>query len=127
MKNRAKCKKCNSIIESFHSHDYVSCACGEISVDGGQDYFKCSAVEFTNFLRIDDEGNEIVVTVKEKEDNQEPAEYPTKLSKKDLIKMLDDMVVNIENLPQEAMLSPINNYDFCSLLILLSSIFKEET
>ena len=55
MKNRAKCKLCNSIIESFHRHDYVTCACGEIAVDGGLDYFKVIARDYANFLRIDDE------------------------------------------------------------------------
>ena len=38
--NRAKCLKCNDIIESKHRHDYVSCKCGACSVDGGHDYLK---------------------------------------------------------------------------------------
>lgn len=124
MRNRAKCKKCQSIIESFHNLDLVSCKCGEIFVEGGPDNFKCRAGDFANFIRVDDQGNEIVVTVKEKENEQEPAEPPTKLSKNDLINMLGDMVVNIENLPPEAMYSPINQFDFCSLLILLKSILE---
>ncbi len=124
MRNRAKCKKCSSIIESFHQYEIVSCSCGEISIDGGTDHFGCAAIDFTNFLRVDDEGNEIVVTIKEKQNEQEPSEPPTKLTKKDLINMLGDMVINIENLPPEAMYSPINQFDFCSLLILLKSILE---
>lgn len=126
MKNRAKCKKCESIIESFHRYDYVSCKCGEISVDGGTEYFKAFAVDFANFLRVDDEGNEIVVTVKENKEEEKQAELPTKLTKKDLINMLGEMVINIENLPPQAMYTPINQFDFCALLILLKSIFEEE-
>lgn len=119
MKNRAKCKLCNTTIESFHKHDHVTCQCGEISVDGGPDYFRASAKDFSNFLRIDDEGNEVVVTLVDPKEKE-----LTKPSKEELIKMLDDMVSNIESLPQEAMLCNITNYDWCSLLILLSSIFK---
>lgn len=37
--NRARCKQCNDIIESKHTHDYMTCKCGIIwTVDGGPDY-----------------------------------------------------------------------------------------
>jgi len=39
-RNRAKCKKCGDVIESEYRHDFVTCTCGAISVDGGKDYFK---------------------------------------------------------------------------------------
>ena len=55
MRNIAKCKLCSSIIESKHRHDYVSCLCGEISIDGGNDYHKCFAKDWRNFVRVDDE------------------------------------------------------------------------
>jgi hypothetical protein len=38
--NAAKCKKCNDKIESTHVHDFVTCKCGAISVDGGRDYLR---------------------------------------------------------------------------------------
>lgn len=38
--NKARCKKCNDIIESRHRHDFVTCSCGALSVDGGKDYLK---------------------------------------------------------------------------------------
>lgn len=40
IKNSAKCLKCGDVIESKHRHDYVSCKCGNLSVDGGKDYCK---------------------------------------------------------------------------------------
>ena len=40
IRNRAKCKKCADVIESKYRHDFVTCICGAISVDGGNDYFK---------------------------------------------------------------------------------------
>ena len=122
MKNRAKCRLCNSIIESFHSHDYVECKCGEIAVDAG-DGMRCYARDFSNFLRVDDERNEIIPKVIAKDDG-EKKEEPPKLSKEDLVKMLDEMVENIERLPTQSMTAPITHYDFVSLLLLLSSIFK---
>ena len=39
-RNRARCKACGSVIESKHRHDYVTCSCGQIAVDGGLDYLK---------------------------------------------------------------------------------------
>lgn len=36
--NKIKCKLCGDIIESKHRHDFVTCKCGKISVDGGNSY-----------------------------------------------------------------------------------------
>ena len=129
MKNRAKCKLCESVIESFHRHDFVSCKCGEISVDGGQDYFKCMYSNKDNFLRVDDEGNVIVPTFKEKE----PEIESTKLSevvvtKEDkrtlLIDAVEEMIKAVEGLPQNAMTTPVTQYDYASLLLMFSSMLK---
>lgn len=38
LKNAIKCKKCQDVIESKHRHDFVSCKCGAVCVDGGKDY-----------------------------------------------------------------------------------------
>jgi len=43
--NKARCQLCNDIIESKSVHDYVTCSCGKLSVDGGKDYLKRSAKE----------------------------------------------------------------------------------
>lgn len=113
MQNRAKCKLCNKIIISEHESDTVICACGHISVSGGQK-FGCSAKDWANFIRVDDEGNEIVPEIKE----------PAKPTYEDLLQCLDDMINKIEGLPPQAMIVAINHYDFCSLLMLLSAIFR---
>lgn len=36
--NRAQCLICYDTIESVHRHDYVTCSCGNLSVDGGLAY-----------------------------------------------------------------------------------------
>jgi hypothetical protein len=33
-----RCKKCGDTIESKHRHDFRSCSCGSVSIDGGRDY-----------------------------------------------------------------------------------------
>ncbi len=38
--NKVRCKKCGEIIESKNRHDFVTCKCGAVSVDGGHDYLK---------------------------------------------------------------------------------------
>lgn len=40
IKNAVRCKRCGSVIESKHCHDFVTCSCGDCSVDGGLDYLK---------------------------------------------------------------------------------------
>ena len=121
MRNRAKCKLCDSVIESLSVNDMISCKCGEIDIWGGEDNFKCAAKNFQNFLRVDDENNEIIVQVKG------AIEYSSsKPNKKELLEMLDNMIKTYEALPPHAMQAPINHYDFASSLILLSSLFKAD-
>ena len=127
MKNRAKCKLCEDILESFHRHDYVTCKCGEISIDGGNDYCKASARDWANFLRIDDEGNTIVVKVeepKESKENSLPEEVP-RMTRAEMIDMLEAIAENIENLPARARDLPVTNYEFSSVIWLLCSILRE--
>lgn len=122
MQNRAKCKLCETIIHSFHSTDYVECKCGEICVDGGE-AMRCAAKNWDNFLRVDDKGNNVVVTIK---GEVKPIidDKTTKPTKKELIGMLDEMIKNIEGLPEQAMITPVNHYDLLSALMLVASILK---
>ena len=34
-RNRIECLKCHDTIEATHEHDFKSCTCGFISIDGG--------------------------------------------------------------------------------------------
>lgn len=122
MRNRAKCALCKDIIESFHSKDYVSCSCDQISIYGGQNEFISYAVDFANFIRIDDQGKEIPVTIIEKEDLvKKESEKP---SQQDLLKILSAMIEDIERLPDAAMRTPVNQYDHLSMLIMIQSLFS---
>ena len=47
--NQAQCALCHDIITSRSRHDFVSCSCGEIFVDGGNDYVRGGAGSFANF------------------------------------------------------------------------------
>ena len=40
--NRAKCLACGDVVTSYGVHDYVTCSCGKLSVDGGSSYLKRS-------------------------------------------------------------------------------------
>jgi hypothetical protein len=131
MKNRAKCKLCQSVLESFHRHDYVTCKCGEISITGGAYIYECSAQNWKNFLRIDDLGNEIIPKIIENGVDTSVSEETlskntSPLSKEEKIKELERMILSIEALPSQAMSSPISHYDLLSLLILLSSILRDD-
>lgn len=131
MRNIAKCRICKSIIESIHPSDYIVCGCGEIAIDGGPDNFKVFAKSFENILRIDDEGNEIIPIVQSKleaihKENpmEKKKEAHQKHSTESLLKLLDNMIERIEEMPPIAMGTPITHYDFLSLLLLFSSLFR---
>ena len=134
MRNRAKCKLCADILESFHEHDWVTCKCGEISIDGGNHRMDCSAKNWENFLRVDDNGNTIVPKVVQK-DGLKPdqndsgmetdQEQSSAMTPKEKIDMLQEMIKNLENLPQNVMSQPINHYDFYTYLLLVSAILSD--
>ncbi len=129
MRNRAKCKLCNNVIESFHHTDFVPCGCGHIFVNGG-DALACGAGDWANFLRVDDEGNEIQVRVENKPIYNEleglPQEEKKKKSKQDLKDTLDIMIKGLEDLPPAAMTMPVTHYDYASLLIFLRGVLDAE-
>jgi hypothetical protein len=129
MKNKAKCKLCSSIIESFHPGDTVTCKCGEIVVFGG-DAMHCRANDYANFLRIDDNGNEIVVKyveIKEKEnpDNQ-PNESQPNISRDELIQEVERLIEGDEELLAKGLNDHVRLFDVLRYIIRLVNILKRE-
>lgn len=119
MKNRAKCKLCGDVIESLHSQDYQLCKCGEIFVDGASEMY-CGAKHWENFLRIDDDGNEVIPKI---------VDFPIEESittKQQRIELLHEMIQAYKNLPQQAQIMPPTNYDLYAALSLLYEIIIDE-
>lgn len=56
--NKAQCALCDDVIESTHRHDFVSCKCGEIFVDGGKAYLRRGAKNFLNFIDLSESHEE---------------------------------------------------------------------
>lgn len=50
--NAAQCALCKDVIESRNRHDFVTCECGEISVDGGTDYLRRGARDLRNVIDL---------------------------------------------------------------------------
>ncbi len=48
LSNQARCKLCGDTPFSSHRHDFRSCECGEISVDGGTAYIRRLAKDLSN-------------------------------------------------------------------------------
>ena len=126
MRNRAKCKLCKDIIESFHQHDYVTCKCGEIAIDGGNYNLRAVARDFKNFLRVDDKDNEIVVQLKDAEDVK-PLDIETpQPTRENILDMLEETIKGYERLPQRAMYEPITHSDFIAALLLILASLRAE-
>lgn len=86
--NRAKCLTCDSVITSEFRHDYVTCSCGNLSVDGGLDYERrgftegCKWEELSEYKKelcwvySEDALRDIVSLATDQEDNIEIMGYP---------------------------------------------------
>lgn len=46
-RNAVRCTHCGEVIESTYCHDFKTCRCGRVSVDGGHDYLRrcCASPE----------------------------------------------------------------------------------
>lgn len=64
--NQAHCLICDDKPYSAHVHNYVSCKCGNLSVDGGQHYLKRNAKDFSQVremsIELDDEHVKLIET-----------------------------------------------------------------
>lgn len=132
MRNRAKCKLCEEVIESLHPNDLIQCTCGEIAIEGGEETYRAMAKDWSNFLRIDDEDNEIEVTITEGT-NQQQIEKTSPINeemapptKKEIYQALVDLKKSYEQLPEQAMSLPISHYDMLCLLMVLTELLKDE-
>ena len=111
MLNRAKCKRCSDILE-IKEGELVYCSCGEIVLNGIDKRVVCNT-SVTNYVEVDELGNEIVLDISS-----------PKPDRKALLEMLDEMVKKIEEMPSHVMQAPVNHYDFASALLLISTILK---
>lgn len=59
--NKVRCNKCQSVIESKHRHQFVTCKCEHVSIDGGKDYSKRAWSGAPDWYEIDKNGKETYV------------------------------------------------------------------
>jgi hypothetical protein len=112
MRNRAKCKLCNSIIESLHRYDYVKCACGEIAISGGLYELETSAKDYDNFLRVDDMGREISVEYRDPHETITETPNPPPLNTpRSLLNELKARLEADEKLPDQAHYMAVTHID----------------
>ena len=50
--NKIRCKFCGEVIESTHVHDFKTCKCKRVSVDGGHDYLRRCFQEQDDFEEL---------------------------------------------------------------------------
>ncbi len=94
--------------------EIVTCRCGELTLNGIERIVICQK-SVQNYCEVDDHDNEInTLTVS------------TTPNKQELLKMLEVMVKNIDDLPPIALNQPINHYDFSSALVLLLAILRSD-
>ena len=57
VRNAARCRKCGTVVESRHRHDFVWCACQSIFVDGGTEYIRAGGdpADFESLAEVGDD------------------------------------------------------------------------
>lgn len=40
LRSQLRCRRCGTVIASVHRHDFQTCPCGSVSIDGGRDYMR---------------------------------------------------------------------------------------
>jgi len=50
LRNAIQCLSCDQVIASKHRHDFQTCKCGKVSVDGGLDYKKRAFQNPTDYV-----------------------------------------------------------------------------
>ena len=127
MKNRAKCKLCHSIIESHFSGDVMYCKCGAISVFGG-DSMDMAPFGSPNFLRIDEQGNEVVVSYKridgEKEANDPVEQPPEYFTAEDHVKYLERLLELDEDFLDKGHNQPMSRVEVIQYMRYIVKLFK---
>ena len=55
-RNWAQCRKCEDIIISEHRHDFISCRCEAIFIDGGDAYWRGGG-DLDSIIMLDEYGH----------------------------------------------------------------------
>ena len=121
--NKAKCLRCGDILVSAHLHDHAACKCGNVSVCGGTVNPVIRATDYLTFGEVED-GADVIYAKEKSENKQHDSEGHEKISKEELIEILEAMAKGIERLPVHANLAPVTQRDLYELLLVLSSIFR---
>lgn len=85
---------CGDIIESRYTHNFVTCSCGKLSVDGGKEYLRRCFAEYDGFEDM---------SIVEEEKNEE-VERMNKLRRKqiaDIVSKLTSLSESISELMEE--------------------------
>jgi len=58
--SKARCLGCNTVLESKHVHDWVTCGCeNETFIDGGDDYWRAGGKDLSLIQYLDENGDPI--------------------------------------------------------------------
>lgn len=123
MRNRAKCRLCGDILESFHEHDLVQCRCKEIAITGGNYKPHRMTRHAENFILINDDGKEEAFTPYEEKSLEQIQEQKV-MTKEEAIQELENMVKFMENMREQALYSHVTQCDLYRFMALLVFVLK---
>ena len=93
--NKAQCLKCKEILESKDVHDYKTCSCGYLSVDGGLEYCKRNCQDFLAYKEMSVTERELNEKAYKIIRNKKPIPQAKKLLKKHLNLLKALLIMNM--------------------------------
>lgn|SRR3990167_1061146 len=125
MRNRAKCKLCGDVIESYYPADHITCSCGEIGIWGGKLELHTFANDYANFLRVEDD--ESLVAVKyiadSKDKTSDEKQHPEEDGQLSInpLEQLKAFADYLRSMPNGAQYSPVTHADLASTIELVAA------
>jgi hypothetical protein len=98
MRNRAKCRLCGDILESFHEFDRVDCKCDEIGISGGNIRPDVFYKNKENFIRVYDNEEVPIIEIKKGDPMPEKRSEPPQKSDEEIIGGMsnEDLLFSLE-------------------------------
>jgi hypothetical protein len=121
--NKAKCLRCNDIVESKHMHDHAHCSCGNVSVCGGLINPMIRATDYSAVRGVDDAEHPISSKSKDGEEYKDN-KADKAITREELLERFESRLACLHRLPQIARYSNISVDELYSWLSDISTILR---
>lgn len=104
-----QCRTCKDILLVDHVNGSIECNCGALQATYLEGKRTIKTKNALNIVYLDDAGNEVILDMQDER-------------RTDIIRSLEEMIHNYDNLSSNAMMMPANQYDIHTILLIIRSV-----